>query len=402
MSALKSPTIALLPETNLDGHFFHSILISLLRGLAALVVAAAHVRAQTLPRLGSVPDPTLWFQALAFFSGFAHQAVVIFFVISGWLVGGSLLNKMNRANAILVYCIDRITRMWMVLIPAFLVTILFGAMTGSVDLTKFDHAIGNEYSTRSFVGNLFGLQDLYVPRFGGNFALWSLAFEMWYYVLFPMVLMTFLAPKKTMRVMAAVMMLILASQLSTVILLNFSLWLLGVLFSRIRIELDKVSLSMLLTTFAVVAVYFRLTGYVDSGGEESFLQDLSYGLLCLVLLSSQQRKADFQSSRIRLLTRVAEFWAKFSFTLYVIHVPVLLFIKHWLRHSFGIDTLSPESPIHLAIYCSIVSVIVLFSYVFYLLFEAQTPKVRALLKAALLPRTSTPAGRRWPHARRVT
>jgi peptidoglycan/LPS O-acetylase OafA/YrhL len=385
MSALKNPRITLLPETNLDERFFHSILISLFRGLAALIVVAAHVRAQTLPGLRSLPDPTLWYQAIAFFTGFAHQAVVVFFLVSGWLVGGSLLNKLNQANAIFIYCIDRITRLWMVLIPSFLVTLLFGALSGSVDLTKFDHAIGNEYSTRTFVGNLFGLQDLQVPRFGGNFALWSLAFEMWYYVLFPLVLMAFLAPRKTTRVISAIGALILASQLSMLIWLYFSVWTLGVLFSRIRIELDNFSLFLLLAIFATVAVYFRLTGEVDMFKNASFLQDLLYSFLFLVLLSSQQRKVNTNSPGVRLLKTVGEFWAKFSFTLYVIHVPLLMQIKYWMRNFFAIHSLSPEKPSHLAIYFAIVSVIVLFSYVFYLLFEAHTPKVRRFLKVALLP-----------------
>lgn len=384
MNALKYPRISLLPATNLDERFFHSVLISLLRGVAALVVTAAHVRKETLPSLRSLPDPTLWYQALAFFTGFAHQAVIVFFLVSGWLVGGSLLNKLKQRNVILSYCIDRITRLWMVLAPAFLVTILLGALIGSVDPAQFDHAIENEYSTSAFAGNLVGLQDMLVPRFGGNYALWSLAFEMWYYALFPFVVMAFIARKKTLRVISAVAALILASQLSMAILLYFSVWTMGVIFSRIRIELDQVSLSLMLAMFAVAAVYFRLAGHVDTCSEESFFQDLFYSLLFLVLLSSQQREVDATSPGVRMLKKMGGFLSKFSFTLYVSHVPVLQFIRHLMRDYFGIDKLSPESPSHLAIYLLIVSVIVLFCYGFYLLFEAQTYKVRGLLKVALL------------------
>lgn len=90
--------IKLLPGTNLSEDFAHSLLISLLRGLATLEVAAAHLRAHVYPGYSFVAQPGAAFQGLAFITGFAHQAVVVFFLLSGWLVGGSLLNK-NRAGA---------------------------------------------------------------------------------------------------------------------------------------------------------------------------------------------------------------------------------------------------------------------------------------------------------------
>lgn len=391
MSVLNKPSIALLSETNLDERCWHSILISLCRGFAALVVAAAHVRGETMPSLRSLPDPTLWYQALTFFTGFAHQAVVVFFVVSGWLVGGSLLNRLNQPNVIRDYCIDRITRLWMVLIPAFLLTILLASLTGDVDPAHFDLARGNEFSASAFAGNLLGLQDLLVPRFGGNYALWSLAFEMWYYVVFPLALLAFVGRKKTIRVAAAVAALAIASQLSVDILLYFSVWTLGVLFSRIRFELDKVSLALLLVLFAMVAVQVRLSGYVDRCSEESFPQDLFYSLLFLVLLSSQQRKFDPRSRTVRWLKSLGDSLSKFSFTLYVMHVPLVLFITSLMRDHFGIAQLSPEKFSHLAMYLTLLSVILMLSYGTYCLFEVHTHKVRALLREALSPRISTRA-----------
>lgn len=392
MSVPSKPSITLLSETNLDERCWHSMLMSLCRGFAALIVAASHVRGETMPSLRSLPDPTLWYQGLTFFTGFAHQAVVVFFVVSGWLVGGSLLNKLHQPNVIRNYCIDRITRLWVVLIPAFLLTLLLAWLSGGVNPSRFDNAPGNEFSSSAFAGNLLGLQDLLVPRFGGNYALWSLAFEMWYYVVFPLALLAFVGRKKTIRVAAAIAALAVASQLSVDILLYFSVWALGVLFSRIRFELDRVSLALLLGLFAVVAVQVRLSGYVDRCSEESFPQDLFYSLLFLVLLSSQQRKFDPRSRTVRRLKKLGDSLSAFSFTLYVMHVPLLLFITSLMREHFGIAQLSPAKLSHLAIYVTLLSVIVMLSYGIYSLFEAHTHKVRALLKQVLSSRTSQRAG----------
>jgi peptidoglycan/LPS O-acetylase OafA/YrhL len=86
------PRLAFQRKSQLGDDYWHSVLISLLRGAAAIIVAAAHVRAAMYPGLRTISDPPLWFQGFAFITGFAHQAVLVFFIISGWLVGGSLLN----------------------------------------------------------------------------------------------------------------------------------------------------------------------------------------------------------------------------------------------------------------------------------------------------------------------
>ena len=44
-------------------------------------------------------------------------------------------------------------------------------------------------SVTAFIGNMFGLQTILVPSFGGNFPLWSLANETWYYILFPLLVL---------------------------------------------------------------------------------------------------------------------------------------------------------------------------------------------------------------------
>ncbi|ALK97715.1 hypothetical protein AB595_24690 [Massilia sp. WF1] len=104
------PKITILEKTNLKEDHWHSMVISLLRGFAALQVAAAHLRALQYPGFSAVEKPPLLFLGLAFSSGFAYLAVIVFFVLSGWLVGGSFLNKLNSERAFQHYAIDRTGR----------------------------------------------------------------------------------------------------------------------------------------------------------------------------------------------------------------------------------------------------------------------------------------------------
>ena len=376
MAAL--PRIELLSSTNLRDNSYHSIVISGLRGLAALQVVAAHVRAQFFPSLKGLPEPTLWYQALAFFTGFAHQAVVVFFLLSGWLVGGSLLNRLHQPRALANYAVDRITRMWVVLIPAFVFTIFVGAMTLEIDPTRSSFARENAYSVTAFLGNLVGVQDMAVPRFGGNFALWSLANEIWYYVMFPVLVLGLAGRTPAVRWSARAVFVLLLACLSFPITLFFSIWLLGVAFSRLRIDATRWQLTLMVALLLAVSVYFRLTGSNDKLVPESFVQDLLFSLVFLVVLSSLQ----FQPGRHRLVAlakQAGTALAGFSFTLYVLHVPVIQLFQYLYARGDGAQ-LSPERFGHFGVYCLMVAAIVLFAWLFHLPFEAQTVRLRTAVK----------------------
>jgi len=59
-------------------------------------------------------------------TGIGHLAVMVFFVLSGYLVGGRLLARYCSGNASIPrYLLDRFTRLYIVLIPALLITALF-------------------------------------------------------------------------------------------------------------------------------------------------------------------------------------------------------------------------------------------------------------------------------------
>jgi peptidoglycan/LPS O-acetylase OafA/YrhL len=391
MRSTNMPRLTFQPHGQLGDDFWHSIWISLLRGLAAFVVAAAHLRSEMYPGLRTVADPSLWFQGFAFATGFAHQAVLVFFVISGWLVGGSLLNKIGQPGALANYAIDRATRLWTVLIPTFGLTLLFGLGSGVVLPGSIDFAAANEFSALSFAGNLLGLQDVVVDEFGGNYALWSLANETWYYVMFPLLVLLFTARRISSRVASGAALALALVLLPVEIVLYFAVWLLGVAFSRVRIECATGLRWAWLVPLAATAAYFRLTADNDRFDQTTLGMDLLLSLMFLTVLSSLQFKVAPASKLAQALARVGKFLSEFSFSLYVLHLPLIFLLKHVALTQFGLRQFSPSEPLHFAIYLGMLATLLLGSYLSYLLFESQTYRIRRTVKGLVARRDLAPS-----------
>ncbi len=374
------PKLTFQSQGQLGDDYWHSILISVLRGLAAFIVAAAHLRAEMYPGLRTLTDPSLWFQGFAFVTGFAHQAVLVFFLISGWLVGGSLLNKMGQPGALINYAIDRASRLWTVLIPTFGLTLLFGLGSGVLVPGSIDFSATNEFSALSLAGNLLGLQGVVLADFGGNYALWSLANETWYYVLFPLLVLLFTARRATSRIASGAALALVAALLPVPILLYFAVWLLGVAFSRVKIECGTGLRFAWLIPLAVACSYFRLTADNDRFDQVTLGMDLFLSLMFLALLSSLQFKAAASSKLARPLARIGAFFADFSFSLYVLHLPLIFLLKHLAFTQFGLHQLSPSEPLHFLVYLGMLATLLIGSYLSYLLFESQTYRVRRIVK----------------------
>lgn len=381
MPAIRLPRLRLLPHSQLDENSCHSILISLLRGLAALQVAAAHLRADFFPGLRTLEDPTLWYQALAFSTGFAHQAVLVFFVISGWLVGGSFLNKLGQPDVLRSYAVDRMSRLWTVLLPTFVLMLAFGIVSGTVEPHIPSFATDNPYSATAFLGNLVGLQTIVVPTFGSNFPLWSLANETWYYVLFPLLVLALTAIRSSHRLLLWAGLALSALLLPFSIVLYFSIWLLGVAFSRVRLECGAGTRIALLVLLVGLSVYFRLYGLNDALDAASYPQDLLLSVVFLLFLSSTVIKVAPDARVLPAIKPAATMLSNFSFTLYVVHIPVLDMLAWLGKVMAGRSTLDAHALPDLGWYFALLGIVMLFSYGFYRLFEANTYRVRRWIKA---------------------
>ena len=219
LSAAKLPRWTVAPITS-----DLSVLLDAFRWLSALAVLAGHLRALMFVDYSSL-DRRSAIETLFYFStSLGHQAVVVFFVLSGFLVGGSglgdfLLDKFSISR----YAVNRISRLYPVLIAGLLLTIT----ADTVGLTYFAgselyfvrrsyhlnllHAFNPEVSLgwTVLLGNLAMCQTILTTTFGTDGPLWSLANEFWYYVLFPLLMMSVWAPRPRFRIGAIVLLVFL-------------------------------------------------------------------------------------------------------------------------------------------------------------------------------------------------
>jgi peptidoglycan/LPS O-acetylase OafA/YrhL len=171
-------------------YFLHFIRI-----FSALLVCLGHSKEFFIINISN--DPTNVEKAMRLFLSLGNPAVLVFFFLSGFLVGGNELRRLSR-NVInsRKYFLDRLTRLWSVLIPALVFTVMLNHLscsekrlslycTASLDLASHANYPPLELQNISiFITNLFFFQPFRGEIYGGNGPLWSLSYEFWYYVVF--------------------------------------------------------------------------------------------------------------------------------------------------------------------------------------------------------------------------
>jgi peptidoglycan/LPS O-acetylase OafA/YrhL len=175
--------------------------LDFLRGVAAILVCISHLTGFLFVPYKQAISPGLLTKTFYFFATLGHQAVLLFFVLSGYLVGGSVMKSFQLQRwSWRDYLLRRMTRLWVVLIPALLLTLFWDSLGHHVNPEGYQGAFYKVYGSgpdtgapaewgiRAFLGNLCFLQTILVPVYGSNSPLWSIANEFWYYLLFPLLL----------------------------------------------------------------------------------------------------------------------------------------------------------------------------------------------------------------------
>jgi peptidoglycan/LPS O-acetylase OafA/YrhL len=109
----------------------HWPLLDFLRATAALLVLFGHTRDPYFLYTDVLAQPGLMLKLFYFITDLHNEAVVIFFVLSGFLIGGSLADSVQLGSFDLVrYLIARFVRIYIVYLPTLVITeavFLFGS-----------------------------------------------------------------------------------------------------------------------------------------------------------------------------------------------------------------------------------------------------------------------------------
>jgi peptidoglycan/LPS O-acetylase OafA/YrhL len=360
--------------------------------MAALMVMCGHVRALFFVDFHQVAHGNIALRILYFGTGLGHQAVVLFFVLSGYLISSAVfkrraLDRWSWGD----YAIDRCSRLYAVLIPGLLIGWVFDRLgilsfappsLYSRPLEAFGSAIAQERLTLSiFFGNLAFLQTIACPTFGSNSPLWSLANEFWYYLLFPVLLEVVKAWRSKAAARATLLSLLtlaIAAFVGWPILCDFPIWLAGtalvVAHATHRLRLAAARLLYLFgTSVALCLCFIAARTNIAFVGSDLTL-GLVFGAFLLALL--QLGSCEIGSAYARL----SHLAAGFSYSLYVLHFPFLLFLRAWLTPS---ERWQPDAR-HLVVGLGIGIITLVLAWFVSTFTEQKTSIFRDLIKSRIL------------------
>jgi peptidoglycan/LPS O-acetylase OafA/YrhL len=307
--------------------------LDLVRGLSAVLVLVAHVRAFLFQDFGDLAQPG-WVEKVFYFgTSIHHQAVMVFFVLSGFFVGGAVCAQIERdAFSARRYAVARLSRLWTVLIPALLLTLLCDGIGRTMAPAAYEGSLRAAFmsgptldvpavlSVSAFLGNLGFLQTIQLPVFGSNGPLWSLANEFWYYVLFPLLALAAAGVRKSpaRAVACAGLALLIAWLLPRIMVFQGGIWLLGVLVWWLPPPRAGWWRTLLRAGASVAFVATLALSKTDL-----FLgSDYAVGLGFAFWLWSW-RGASLKSLALR---KIAVGLSEISYTLYVSHFPILFLV----------------------------------------------------------------------------
>jgi len=321
----------------------------------------------------------------------ASEAVIIFFVLSGYLVGGSVMKSVRRKTwSWKEYMTKRLTRLWVPLIPCLLVCLTLDR-TGShifgegsiyhnpigIDLiTSFD--LAHRINLATFFGNALFLQGIVVEYLGTDVSLWSLANEFWYYISFPCIVLALGQGRRlTLRLMYLLLAVAVLVFTGRRIALLFPIWVFGALISLIPQSLTAQrarSLSLLalpVLLFCMVAVRLLPLGTLI----EEYLIGLIAGAFIYLLV--QQKDAALPS----LYQTTARFFSQISYTLYIVHLPVAIFLAASINSPWHQWEKTPKN---LVLFFALDGVVLGCAALLCRLFEANTDTIRRKICASPL------------------
>lgn len=326
-----------------------SVYLDLVRFLAALAVLVGHLDQDGMA--------TGWLEI----GHFGHEAVVIFFVLSGLVISHSAFGREHDWRA---YVAARFARIYSVVLPAIVLSFAVKALGVMMDPQGLGPIFfGKELAWGNLFGALFFLNESWSmsTALPWNDPFWSLCYEAWYYVIFGLTLFV-QGWRRWLWVTAAALLA------GPAILLLFPLWLLGSWLAAHGARLVPshawglvIWIGSILTIIGLhytgVDVQIKenlhdtIPGFWRLQASQTFATDYVLGLLVAANFLAFRGLDDRAKVWLQVCRKPVVFLAGYTFSLYLFHRPLSQFIGYFFPNSGHDKAIAIGSILGVALIC---------------------------------------------------
>lgn len=332
---------------------------------------ACHFRGAFFVEYGLLPSNQQNPLMFAFFAltRLGHEAVLVFFVLSGFLVGGKALERFHNSSfKPRDYAIDRTVRIMLPLVSSLILALIVNWI------------IGKELNISILIGNLFSLQGITCPVYFDT--LWSLSYEVWFYIIMCCIgycLVYSNRPKAFFGLTVLSICFLVFTKLSACYLF---VWLIGAMgFFLIGGKSRLVLYGTLIATLFLIVILQLISGShagLTTGTQDSSLRvyvEIVFGIVFVIYLVQAIQFPPKHKASVAINTMGTKL-AAFSYTLYLTHIP----IRDLLRH-FGAPKCTEVNLMSIGLYLCYLTFALAVAYGMYLLFERNTKRIKQWIKA---------------------
>lgn len=263
--------------------------------------------------------------------GYGHEAVIIFFVLSGFIIYSTTVSG-NRNSV--DYIVLRLSRVYSVALPA----IIFSTVISLIFSKYFpfnDDNLSNyrPFSFVDFFSSLFFLNELWSnsSQLTLNNPIWSLCYEVWYYIIFWSIFYI----KNSYRWFVSLFLIIFSGP---AVIALFPIWLMGVWLAKNEITFIHKKLSawllFLVSLFIVILInssevdifikkllHEHVPGFWRLRSSQRLITDYLIGLAVLTNIMIFPLLSEWFKFFFLKNKKNFQYLAGFSFTIYLFHRP---------------------------------------------------------------------------------
>jgi len=273
------------------------------------------------------------------FSDLGNDAVMVFFVLSGFVISYVANGKEDSIDK---YFVSRFARLYSVVVPALILTAALDFVGSRITYELYDGWwFETSYPFGRFLANLLFVNEIWFSsiRPFSNGPFWSIGYEFWYYVLFAF---SFYLKGRTKYLIIISICVLVGPK----ILILLPVWMLGVLVYRVNssdLIGHRIGWILFLASIGLYVMYVSYDGqaYLLSITENTlgnelyeklmwskyFLSSYIIGLLVAANFIGFKSISTSFSPIMNFISKPIRYLASYTFVLYLLHYPLLQFFS---------------------------------------------------------------------------